>query len=298
MRRRPPPLTAGARVALVAPAGPLRGEEDLARAVRNVRALGWEPVVGDHALSRRGYFAGDDADRLADFNGALADPAVDAIWCLRGGYGSMRLLDGVDYATLRRAPKAIIGYSDITALHAAIGVRCELITWHGPTARAVLTPFSRDSLARALTAAGDPCGEAPDARTVRPGIARGPLAGGNLALLAALVGTPYAPRLDGAILVLEDVNEAVYRIDRMLRQLMLASLLARCSGIVFGRFTNCTEESDDGARTLDEVIEETAETLGVPCLAGVPVGHVDDQWTLPLGATTTLDAGARTLHTA
>ena len=295
-RHRPPVLTAGARVALVAPAGPLRGEEDLARAIGNVRALGWEPVVGAHALARHGYFAGGDENRLADLNAALADPAIDGIWCLRGGYGTMRLLDGVDYAALRRRPKAIIGYSDITALHAAIGVRCDLITYHGPTARAELSPFSRESLRHALFAGGEPCGVAPEARTVRPGVVRGPLAGGNLALLAALAGTPFAPRLDGAILFLEDVNEAVYRIDRMLRQLLLAGLLARCAGLVFGQFTNCPEESDDGARTVDEVIHETAAMLGVPCLANVPVGHVSDQWTLPLGATATLDTDAHALY--
>lgn len=295
-RHRPPVLTAGARVALLAPAGPLRGEEDLARAIGNVRTFGWEPVVGTHALARQGYFAGDDENRLADLNAALADPAIDGIWCLRGGYGTMRLLDGVDYAALRRRPKAIIGYSDISALHAAIGVRCDLITYHGPTARAELSAFSRESLRRALSAGGEPCGVAPEASTVRPGIARGPLAGGNLALLAALAGTPYAPRLDGAILVLEDINEAVYRVDRMLRQLMLAGMLSRCAGLVFGQFTNCSEESDDGARSLDELIPETAAVLGIPCLARAPIGHVPDQWTLPLGATATLDTDAHALY--
>ena len=295
--RRPPPLAPGARVALVSPAGPLRGEEDVARAVDNARCFGWEPVVGEHALARTGYFAGPDDARLADVNRALADDTIDAIWCIRGGYGAMRLLDGIDYAALERRPKAIVGYSDITALHAAVGARCGLVTFHGPTARAELTPFSRDSLARALGAGGgDPCGAAGDgARTLRPGRARGRLAGGNLALVAALAGTPYAPSLDGAILVLEDVNEAVYRVDRMLRQLLLAGSLRGCRAIVFGHCTDCPEESDDGARRLDAVLEEVASLLGVPCLAGIPLGHISDQWTIPLGADAELDAEARTL---
>jgi len=220
---------------------------------------------------------------------------VDGVWCLRGGYGAMRILDGVDYDALRRRPKPLLGYSDITALHAAVGRRAGIATYHGPTARAVLSDFSRRSLERALSHAGDPCGAAGDARTLRPGRARGVLAGGNLALLAALVGTPYAPRYDGAILVLEDVNEAVYRVDRMLRQLLLADALRGVRAIAFGQCTDCPAESDDGARSLDEVVAEAAEILDVPCVIGLPFGHVPDQWTLPLGALAELDADAGTL---
>jgi muramoyltetrapeptide carboxypeptidase len=295
--RRPPALAPGARVALVAPAGPLRGAADLERAVENARRLGWEPVPSGHALDRRGYFAGHDADRLADLNAALADDAVDGVWCLRGGYGAMRLLDRVDYDALRRHPKPVVGYSDITALHAAIGRQAGVTTFHGPTARAVLSPFSRDSLVRAVSHATDPCGgDRTSARTLRRGRARGVLVGGNLALLAALAGTPYAPNYEGAILVLEDVNEAVYRVDRMLRQLLLAGALRGLRGIAFGHCTDCPPESDDGARALDEVVAELADTLAVPCAIGLPVGHVDDQWTVPLGAVAELDADRGALH--
>ena len=294
--RRSPPLAPGARVALVAPAGPLRGAADLERAIANARALGWEPSAATHALQRRGYFAGDDEQRLADLNRALADDDVDGVWCLRGGYGAMRILDGVDYDALRRRPKPLLGYSDITALHAAIGRRAGITSFHGPTARAELSDFSRQSLERALGGAGNPCGTASDARTLRPGAARGVLAGGNLALLAALAGTPYAPRYEGAILVLEDVNEAVYRVDRMLRQLLLAGALEGLRGIAFGQCTECPAESDDGARTLDEVVAELADALRVPCVIGLPIGHVADQWTLPLGAIAELDASGGALH--
>jgi muramoyltetrapeptide carboxypeptidase len=124
----------------------------------------------------------------------------------------------------------------------------------------------------------------------------GTLVGGNLALVAALVGTRWAARLDGAILVLEDVNEAVYRVDRMLMQLRLAGAFQGLRGIAFGHCTDCPAESDDGARTLDEVLAEHADALGIPCLAGIPLGHIDDQWTLPLGARAHLDADGRTLH--
>jgi muramoyltetrapeptide carboxypeptidase len=288
-------LQRGARVALVAPAGPLRGASDLDRAIENVRSFGWEPIVGEHALDRIGYFAGSDADRAADFNAALRDDETDAVWCLRGGYGAMRILDAIDYDAGVRRPKPVIGYSDITAIHAALGRRCGMVTYHAPTARARLSAYSRASLECALVAGGESCGSAPDARVLRSGIAHGTLAGGNLALVSALTGTPFAPALEGAILVLEDIDEAVYRVDRMMRQLLLAGALDGVCGIVFGACTNCPEASDDGARRLDDVIGEIAGTLGVPAVAGVPVGHVDDQWTLPLGAPATFDADQRML---
>lgn len=295
--RRPPLLAPGARVALVSPAGPLRGQSDLTRAVDNARGFGWEAVVGAHVLAREGYFAGDDAARLDDFNRALRDSSVDAIWCARGGYGAMRLLRSIDYDALARRPKPILGYSDITAIHLAVQRRCGLGSFHAPTARAALTPFTRKSLERAVIDGTDPCITAgPAPRTIRQGVARGTLAGGNLALVASLVGTPYAPDLDGAILVLEDVNEAIYRVDRMMQQLLLSGVLRGCRGIVFGHCTSCAEESDDGARGLDDVLGEIARVLDVPCIAGVPIGHIDDQWTLPLGAEAELDATRATLH--
>ena len=291
-------IAAGARVALVSPAGPLRGEADLHRAQENARALGWVPVVGAHAMARDGYLAGTDGDRLADLNAALTDDAIDAVWCARGGYGAMRILDQVDYAALRRRPKPIIGYSDVTALHAAIGTRCEIVTFHGPTARASLTPFSRTSLGHAL-AGGDPCGTASDAITLHAGRARGRLVGGNLALLCALAGTPYAPDYHDGILIIEDVNEAIYRIDRMLTQLRLAGSLSMCRGIVFGQFTDVPTDSPEesvGARALADVLGEVAVALGVPCISGAPIGHVADQWTVPLGADAELDANERALR--
>jgi len=291
----PPPLAPGARVALVAPSGPLEGAAELELAIANTRALGWEPVVGAHALARHGYLAGTDEERAADLHAALADPTIDGIWCLRGGYGALRLLDRLDLDLLRARPRAIVGYSDVTALHAAVNARCGLIAHHGPTARAPLSAFSRDSLVRAVVDGADPCGHAPGAEPLRGGATTGRLAGGNLALVAALCGTPYAPSLEGAIVVLEDVNEPVYRIDRMLTQLLLAGLRA-CAGIVFGSFDRMPDGGVDAGRTLRDVLAEVADALAVPCLVGAPFGHIDDMWTIPLGATAELDADACTLH--
>ena len=288
-----PPIAPGSRVALVAPAGPLKIPADLDRATDNACALGWEPVVGENARATKAYFAGADDARLADFNAALRDASIAAIWCLRGGYGAMRLLEGIDYDALTRRPKAIIGYSDITALHCAVATRCRLGSVHGPTARAKLTPFTENSLRLAVQRSGNPCGEAANAETLVKGRARGRLTGGNLALLCALHGTPYQPKYDGAILVLEDVNEAPYRVERMLLQLRLSGALQRCAGIAFGSFTN-TGETDDkslgGRRSMNEVLHEAAQLAGVPALLGVPVGHIDDQWSIPFGDDAELDA--------
>lgn len=288
-------LESGARVALIAPAGPLQKPDELPRAQENARTLGWEPIVGAHATERLGYLAGHDRDRLNDLNRALRDPKIAGIWCLRGGYGLMRILESVDYEALSRMPKVIIGYSDVTALHAAVQQRCRLVTFHGPTARETLTDFSRDSFQRAVSRHVDSCGTAPLAREINAGTAEGRLVGGNLSVLSSLAGTPFAPDLTDSILILEDVNEPVYRIDRMLQHLKLTGTLSGCRAIAFGDCTHCPEDAGGGGRPLDEVLGELAHSLGIPCLAGIPVGHIPDQWTIPLGALATLDTGARSL---
>jgi muramoyltetrapeptide carboxypeptidase len=289
------PLESGAHVALIAPAGPLQKPDDLARAQENTRTLGWEPIVGSHATQRVGYLAGHDRDRLHDINLALRDPKIDGIWCLRGGYGILRILPGIDYDALSRTPKPIIGYSDITALHAAVQRKCRLVTYHGPTAREAMPDFSRDSFRRAVVMQTDSCGVAPNAREINAGVAEGRLVGGNLAVLASLCGTPFAPDLSDGILVLEDINEPVYRIDRMLQQLMLAGALNGCRAIVFGECVKCPDDGGGGGRPFDEVLGEVVHALGVPCLAGIPIGHIDAQWTIPLGAMATLDTSKREL---
>jgi len=229
-------------------------------------------------------------------NAAFASDDVDAIWCLRGGYGTLRLLAMIDYPSLCRRPRPVIGFSDITALHSAIHRKCGIVTFHGPTARSKITDFSRASLSAALIEQRDPCGEAPQGRVLRSGRATGRVVGGNLALVTALIGTPFAPNFEGAILVLEDIGEAIYRIDRMLRQLILAGALQQCAGIVAGDFRPPRDEVTSDNRTLDEVLTEAATLAGIPCLAGAPFGHIADQWTIPLGAIAELDSDARTLR--
>ena len=292
--RVPPPLAVGARVAMISPSGPLQGPHELERAVATAESLGWEVEVGQHALRRTGYFAGDDAQRGDDLLAAVHDDRIDGIWCLRGGYGAARLLPRLSVELLQRFPKALLGYSDITALHAA-WQHAGLVSYHGPTARAPLSDFSRDSLVRALQAGTDSCGVAPDARIVRGGRVTGRLVGGNLALVSSLCGTPWAVDCRDAIVVLEDVGEATYRLDRMLTQLRLAGALDGCVGVAFGHCTDCPDTTEDGTRTVEAIVTELADALQVPTLHGIPVGHISDQWTVPFGAMATLDADARTL---
>jgi muramoyltetrapeptide carboxypeptidase len=300
---RPPALAPGCRVALVAPSAPLLERDDLRRAELLCRALGFEPVLGAHAGARHGYFAGTDAERLEDLNAALRDPTTDAVWCIRGGVGLTRILDDVDFAALARRPRPVIGFSDVTALLAGVRGVSGLVAFHAPMARAPMPEFSRAHFLRALAAA-EPAGRlaplplpsdvllpvADRVVTLRGGRAEGPLAGGNLTLLQHLVGTRFFPDLDGAILFLEDVGEALYRVDRMLAHLRMTGALARVAGVLVGRFTEMRRETGDGAFGFDEVLEHYFGALGVPVMMGAPVGHIDAQWTLPIGVRARLDA--------
>lgn len=296
---RPPALRAGARVALVAPAGPLTPEA-VDRALDRVRQWDWEPRLGAHARGRQGYLSGSDAERAGDLNDALRDPSVDAIWCLRGGYGTMRILDAIDWSSLVARPRPIIGFSDNTALHLAIQ-RQGIVSFHAPHPAAEEFPaFSADLLRRVLTepdAAGTlPSPESAEApvTTIRGGTVEGPLVGGNLSLLAATLGTPIALRSRGAILCLEEVGEPGYRVDRLLTQLRLAGVLQGIAGIAVGRFNGTSPEAAD-LPSVNEILQDRLGDLQLPVAAGFPFGHVAENWTLPLGVRARFDADAGTL---
>jgi muramoyltetrapeptide carboxypeptidase len=302
---RPPKLAPGARVALIAPAGPLLERDDLTRGAELVRALGWEPVLGPNAGNHEGHFSGSDAERLADLNAALKDDRIDGIWCLRGGYGMTRILDGVDFAAARRRPKVVLGYSDITALLIPLFLETGLVTFHGPIARTEMGPFARWHLDRVVTnvsAAGRLGRLKPSAETLVPqkdrivtlipGVAEGQLVGGNLTLLQCLIGTKWWPELRGRILFVEDVHEDVSSIDRMFSHLRLAGKLDGVAGVLVGRFTEMERGGDSGADGLDRVLTHYLAPLKVPVAYGFPVGHIDEQWTLPIGVRAKLDATA------
>jgi muramoyltetrapeptide carboxypeptidase len=296
---------------MVAPSAATNDPERIRFAIDTVESLGFKVKPAAHLFDREGYLAGSDAARADDLNAMFADDGVDAIWCVRGGYGASRILPALDYALIQRKPKALIGYSDITALHMAIHRHAGLVTFHGPVAFRAFTPYSLGELKRVLWAPQAPVrlgGPPPFPRaegwldgenrvtTLVPGRARGRLLGGNLCLMAHLCGTPYFPDLRGAILFLEDVEEAYYRIDRMLTQLWLSGALAGVAGVAFGKFTNCNPSQFFlQNRPLEDILAERCRALGVPAISGIMVGHIEDQTTLPVGCLAELDADAGTL---
>ena len=303
---RPPRLRAGSRVALLAPAGPISERDDLTRAMELCEALGYQPVPGAHVLERYGYLAGSDEARLGDLNAAFRTGSIDAIWCLRGGYGVTRILDRVDMEAFAEHPRPVIGFSDVTALLLGLYQRTGVITFHGPMSRSPLTSFSRGHLERVLSGtspagrlgrveppAGVLAPRSPRIVTLHRGTAEGQLVGGNLSILLALAGTRHFPPLENALLFLEDVGEDLYRVDRLLAQLRMLGALAKVAGVIVGQFTEMKRGAGDGgALAFDEVLSTYLDPLGVPVAYGFPIGHVDDQWTLPIGARARFDADA------
>lgn len=290
---RPPRLREGARVALIAPAGPV-ADERVEIALDRCARLGLVPVLGAAARRRHGgYLAGRDDDRLEDLQWALTAPEIDAVWALRGGYGTMRLLQRLDLAPLTSRPRAYIGFSDNTAVHLALLAR-GVVSFHGPHAGGDATKLAeqclRDVLFDARPAGPLPLPDSPEIVTLRSGTVEGPLIGGNLAILAGMCGTPGAPVARGAILFVEDVGEEVYRLDRQWTQLMLAGALDGLAGLALGRFTDCGDSEE-----LHALLQACADEADVPAVMQLPIGHEPDNWTLPLGVRAHLDAARGTL---
>ena len=300
---KPPRLRPGDTVGLIEPAGFTDDLFDLDLVKETIVAMGLKPRLGEHLAERRGYLAGTDADRAADVNAMFADPDVRAVFAVRGGWGCARILPLLDFATIRANPKLLIGFSDITALHLAFAARAGFPTIHGPNAASSWPRFAWEAF-RAIAFDGatptlvNPAGQEDRLvqrngriRTFRGGKATGRLLGGNLTVLAALVGTSWLPDFDGAILFLEDVGEAPYRIDRMLTQLSLAGLLGKVAGVVFGQCNNCAaSESSYGGFTVSEVLQQHFEPLGIPAFQGAAFGHIASQFSLPVGIRAEIDA--------
>lgn len=304
----PRPLSRGDTVGLVSPSSAFDDSFNLQLAREAMEALGLRVRLGAHAGDRRGHLAGSDAARAADLNGMFADREVAAIVCTRGGSGAARLLPLLDYPTIRRNPKALLGYSDITALHCALQAQAGLVSFHGPIGSGSWNRFNVDQFQRVLfdrelptwrntLDAGDELVPRRN-RTIpiRGGVARGPLVGGNLTVLTALAGSPYLPDFAGRILFLEDVSEAPYRMDRMLSTLKLMGALDRIAGFVFGECTDCQPGDGYGSLTLEQILDDYIRPLGIPAYRGAMIGHIREQFILPVGGTVELDADAGTLR--
>jgi len=311
---RPPPLRArrlrpGDTIALVNPSAAVYERAPYEIATESLQALGFKVREAPHLRARRGQFAGSDAERAGDINAMFADAQVQGLLALTGGSGGARMLPLVDYALLRRNPKFLGGFSDLTALINAVHARTGLVTFHCPLGVSEWNEFSVRQLrgavmdAEALLLANPPDrGDAIVPRgerisTIRGGRARGHLVGGNLTVFAGLAGSGYWPALDGAVLFLEDVNEYLYRIDRALATLRLAGALERLAGVALGAFTNCTPgDGGYGSLTLDEIFDDYFKPLGIPVYAGASFGHIKRKFTLPVGLDVEIDADAGTLR--
>ena len=296
---KPARLRRGDTVALVSPATAAAETQPIEIMQEALETFGFEVLLGENFYARRGYFAGDDAARAADINGFFANPDVRMIFA-RGGWGSARVLPLLDYELIRNNPKVLLGYSDATALLTAVHQRTGLVTFHGPSP---LDSFSADYFQRIIVdgravSMDNPVGVDEDRlvqtehrlQTIRGGNARGHILGGNLTVLTAIMGSDYLPSFDGAILFLEDIGEAVYRVDRMLTQLALAGVLGDIAGFVFGRCTDCGPGPGYGSLTLEQVLADHIEPLGIPAFSGSMIGHIDQQFTIPLGIDVEIDA--------
>lgn len=299
---KPDRLNFGDTIGLIAPASPPPDPQAVDRALAALERHGFRARPGKHLRARRGFLAGTDRERAADVMAMFTDKKVRAIVCLRGGHGATRLLDRLDYAVIRRQPKIFCGYSDVTALHGVLLKKAGLISFHAPMWNGALADpqvpeFTKASFFRTLMEAkpaGGICAgyEGKTVAILRGGVAQGRLVGGNLSLICAGLGTPFAPTYRGKILFFEETGERPYRLDRMLTQLWNAGILAQVAGVAVGVNRDCEDAKAGGAeyrQTAAEVVKERLASLRVPVVTGLPFGHVEWNATLPVGARARLD---------
>ncbi|MEY3536742.1 MAG: Muramoyltetrapeptide carboxypeptidase [Verrucomicrobiota bacterium] len=295
---RPKALRRGEVIGLVAPAGALWRPDRVEGCVRYLEGQGYRVEVGAHALGNDGAFSGTDDERLCDLNGMLRDPRIRAILALRGGYGTPRLLDRIDYAAVRRDPKIVVGYSDITALQMALYRKTGLVSFSGPLGAVEFAsapdPVTEESFWRLVTSRRTrgrlPLPDDEPLVTRQKGLGEGPLLGGCLSLVVALLGTPFSPDYRGAVVALEDVHEQFHRIDRMITQLRLAGVLGRATGLLLGRFTHTTAaDLAHPFHDLEAIWRSVLHGVQAPILEGFPYGHVPRKVTLPWGIPVRVD---------
>lgn len=300
---RPKPLIPGDRVAILSPSGPVLPEH-LELGLKVLKSWGLVPTVLNQTFARhaRGYLAGSDEQRLEALRVALTDPSYRAVIFSRGGYGMMRLLPKLNPSWLRDDPKLLVGFSDITALHLWAASQAGVTTLHGPVLKSFALHTAQDA-AQTLERLRCALFGLPDEATITqlrcisPGQGQGPLIGGNLSLVAALLGSPYCPDLEGALLCLEDVGEPDYRLDRLLTSIRLHLGSAKLAGLLLGDFTDCAGVYV-AQQELDAFLAELASDFDAPTIAGLPIGHASPNLPLPFGVTARLDATAGTLSWA
>jgi len=300
---KPPALRPGDTIGIVTPASPMLVEK-LERGVDYLRSRGYRVMIGEHVYDSHGYLAGWDKDRINDLQAMFTNQEVKAIFSSRGGYGTPRMLDKINYELIRNHPKIFVGYSDVTALQLAIWQHCRLVTFSGPMAAVEMgtgiaplaehclwTLLGGENSDHVFSAQG-----APKLEVIRSGKARGILLGGCLSLLNSIIGTRHQPDFTGSILVLEDIGEQPYRVDRYLSQLRAAGILDQVNGILLGQFVDCAEKEGEPTLTLEEIFADYFEPLAVPVLKNFMYGHVPKKFTLPLGAVVEIDSSVPTVR--
>ncbi len=300
MKIRPQRLQQGDTIGIIAPAGP-PNQESLERSLAFLEQLGLKWKFGKNVKNVYGYLAGTDKERLDDLHDMFADPTIKGVFCARGGYGSARFADKIDYQLMQENPKIFWGFSDITFLHTAMGVYSNLVTFHGPMLATNVGKESFDELSAKMfqqlfepmelhyTEAIGPL------ETVTGGVAQGELVGGNLSLLVSGIGTKFEVDTKGKLLLIEDIGEEPYRVDGLLNQLRMAGKLADVAGIIVGDFADAAPKKGQVSLTLDEVFDHYFSSLGKPVVKGFKIGHCEPHFAIPLGVGAKLDADNRTL---
>lgn len=296
--KKPAALKKGDTIGLIATSSHIGNVEKVKKSENALNELGFNVVVGESCYLQYGYLAGPDEIRANDVNRMFKDKSIDGVFCIRGGYGTSRILDRLDYDMIKHNPKVFIGYSDITAIHIALNQICKLVTFHGPMVSTDMIPefesFSRESFLRAVTLneslglMSNPNNE--EIKSLVGGCASGAIVGGNLSLVAATMGTKYEIDTKDKLLFLEDIDEEPYRVDRMLSQLRLAGKLDDCRGVILGDFNNCTPKNYNPSLSLMEVFEDIIVPAGKPVIYNFKSGHCSPMITIPFGVKAILNA--------
>ncbi|MBL4601793.1 MAG: LD-carboxypeptidase [Emcibacteraceae bacterium] len=304
---KPERLKAGDTIMIISPAGVEYNKLRLQLSIESLEALGLKVKVSGYTLTRFGYFPAEDEIRAAEVNKAFADNEVKAIIALKGGWGASRILPFLDYDLIAANPKILLGYSDITALLNAINLKTNLMTFHGPTAGSAWSRFSAQNVREILFDAKaqnminpQNKGEYLTVRknrtqTIVAGVAEGQLVGGNLSVLTAVQGTPYFPKIKDKVLMIEEIGENIYRVDRMLTQLALGGHLDECAGIVFGGMTDVGTDGGYGDFSLMDILEQHCARAAKPTFIGAMFGHIPEKRTMPIGCNVKIDANNGTI---
>ncbi len=282
------------RIGVVAPASPVYNKDQFNDAITTLTDLGFNLKLGNHVQDQRGYLAGTDKDRAEDLMAMFKDEEVDAILCIRGGWGCNRIIDLLDYDVIKSNPKPLIGFSDITSLHNAILSKTGLVSFHGPVGTSDWNEFTKGSFEQVLISKKEGFYTLPeneDAFTIHSGTAEGPILGGNLSVLVAMIGSEYLPDFSNSILFLEDVGEDVYRLDRMITQLKLAGILDTINGFIFGKCTNC--DAGSNSLTLEEMFNDHIKPLQIPAFSGAMISHESKNVTIPVGLRAHMDSDSK-----